>query len=74
MSTHFRCGATWGGLSTCHCAGCCMTFSGLTAFDAHRKGGACLTPGDAKLVDSGRDYVCFGFPGTGDAWWTGGKA
>jgi len=31
----------WGGHGTCHCAKCHRTFTGLTAFDKHRKNGVC---------------------------------
>lgn len=74
MTTHPKCGCTWGGVNTAHCAACCITFSGLTAFDAHRRGGACLTPEKAGLVQTGRDYPCFGYPSTGDSWWGGDAA
>ena len=74
MTIHAKCGATWGGVTTAHCAGCCVTFSGLTAFDAHRKGGTCITPAEAKLVQTGRDYPCFGYPSTGSEWWKDGAA
>lgn len=51
--THGACGATWTGTRAAHCSGCCLTFSGLSLFDAHRKGygerGACTDP--ATLTD-----------------------
>lgn len=65
-----RCEAKWGGMNTAHCCACHLTFTGITAFDAHRKGGHCLSPKAAGLVKTGRDYPCYGFP-TDDAgaWW-----
>lgn len=62
------CGARWGGLNTCHCCSCHLTFTGLTAFDKHRDGKHptgrhCLPPEQVGLEDAGRDYPCMGFPG-----------
>lgn len=31
-----QCGATWPGLSPCHCSACHRTFSGVVLFDKHR--------------------------------------
>ena len=39
-----RCDARWTGQGTCHCAGCHRTFTGVTAFDTHRKNFACVDP------------------------------
>lgn len=38
-----RCGVTWSGFNRSHCGagGCHRTFTGTTAFDAHRRDGAC---------------------------------
>nr|WP_296764137.1 hypothetical protein [Rhodococcus sp. (in: high G+C Gram-positive bacteria)] len=51
-----KCGAIWGGANTCHCAGCHLTFVGITAFDKHRSNeysryphGLCKSPADAGL-------------------------
>jgi hypothetical protein len=67
------CGAKWTGTGRTHCAapGCHRLFSGLTAFDAHRKGGECLLPGDAGLVK--REDGVWAFPSDPDAppWWEG---
>lgn len=57
-----RCRAQWGGLNTCHCAGCHRTFTGITAFDHHRKGGECQHPNDIGLKLTDRKYECFGYP------------
>jgi hypothetical protein len=66
-----RCGKEWGGMRTAHCAACHVTFTGLTAFDAHRKGGKCAQPEDAGLVEAGRAYSCFGAPADPETaeWW-----
>ncbi|MGH3745794.1 MAG: hypothetical protein ACRDT8_00160 [Micromonosporaceae bacterium] len=65
------CTDTWGGTKTAHCAGCCVTFTALTAFDAHRRDWACRRPEDSGLADSGRrtqsGAVIWGWPDTRDA-------
>lgn len=39
QATHPTCGKTFpGGDGSGHCSGCCETFIGLAAFDAHRVG------------------------------------
>lgn len=38
-----------------HCGACHRTFGSVTAFDEHRRGGTCLDPADAGMVD--RDGV-----------------
>ena len=43
-----------------HCRGCCLTLTGLTAFDKHQRGGVCADPADCGLVES-RPGV-WGFP------------
>lgn len=64
-----RCPNRWGGLRTAHCPACHHTFTGLTAFDAHRAGSHandtrhCEPPETVGLVDAGRAYPCWGFPG-----------
>lgn len=66
------CDARWGGYNTSHCSACHQTFTGLTAFDKHRDGNhanstrRCLPPDLVGLIDSGRDYPCWGFPGDPD--------
>lgn len=69
------CTARWSGANTCHCTECHHTFTGITAFDAHRTGShakgtrTCLHPTDVGLVDSNRSYACWGFPGADNDWW-----
>ncbi|MDH6282882.1 hypothetical protein [Prescottella agglutinans] len=58
-----RCKAEWGGMNTGHCTGCHTTFSGITAFDAHRRAYRCLTPEAAGLTLTNRNYPCYGYPG-----------
>lgn len=54
---------------------CHRTFTGITAFDKHRDGSHsastrhCVKPESVGLVDAGRAYPCWGFPGT-DTHWT----
>ena len=43
------CGASWAARTWAHCGGCHATFSGITTFDAHRRGGTCLAPADVGL-------------------------
>lgn len=83
-----RCNAWWTGLNTAHCAACHETFTGITAFDAHRTGShtesgesivdkgrteprgprRCVPPESVGLVDAGRAYPCWGFPGNDNRW------
>ena len=37
----------------CQCRSCGETFSGITAFDKHRKGSFCVEPADVGLEMSG---------------------
>lgn len=56
-----RCGARWSGYITCHAACCHRTFSGVEAFDHHRRGGVCKHPTDVGLtLVAGRAYECWG--------------
>lgn len=58
-----QCGARWGGANTAHCSavGCHLVFSGITAFDAHRRNGRCISPQEAGLIlVGGRPYECWG--------------
>ena len=63
------CNARWGGLRTAHCSACHQTFTTPTAFDLHRSGSHadetrhCISPADVGLVDAGRQYPCWGYPG-----------
>lgn len=65
------CDSRWGGLGRAHGSCCHRTYSGITAFDAHRKGGVCNLPGDVGLVR--RDDGIWGYPADEDAtpWWEG---
>jgi hypothetical protein len=60
------CSSRWAGSVTSHCAGCHLTFTGLTAFDEHRTGShqqrSCLPPEGAGLALTGRLYPCWGLP------------
>jgi hypothetical protein len=59
-----RCGVSFTGHLTCHCAECHLTFTGLDCFDRHRAGSwegrYCRTPAEARLVlDKSRAYECW---------------
>lgn len=60
-----RCGARWSGTRTAHCAGTChLTFNGVSPFEDHRRGGACLPPQQVGMsLIPGRPYDCWGYPG-----------
>ena len=66
------CDARWSGLKTAHCTGCHDTFTVVSAFDKHRSGSHandtrhCVNPETVGLVDAGRAYQCWGFPGRDD--------
>lgn len=71
MTMCTKCLAQWGGMNTCHCTACHQTFSGITAFSAHRLGytegpkrprGGCQTMEDAGLVLADRKYTCYTIP------------
>ena len=65
-----KCSATWGGMNTAHCSGCHTTFTGITAFDAHRRGGECIPAESAGLTLTKRAYPCYGYPSDdSSAWW-----
>jgi hypothetical protein len=72
MGSCARCLARWGGLKTAHCRACGETFTVVAAFDRHRAGSHthderhCLDPAAVGLVDAGRAYPCWGFPGRGE--------
>ena len=63
-AVHTACGKAWSGIKTAHCSACHLTFTTPTAFDKHRRRGACIFPDDAGLVRSSRGYECYGFPGS----------
>ena len=47
------CTARWSGANTCHCTVCHQTFTGITAFDAHRIGS--FTESGETAIDRHRD-------------------
>ena len=68
MGSCARCPARWGGLKTAHCGASGETFTVVAAFDRHRAGSHtldrdCLDPATVGLVDVGRAYPYWGFPG-----------
>jgi hypothetical protein len=73
MGSCARCPARWGGLKTAHCNACHETFTVVAAFDKHRVGSHtddsrhCVHPATVGLVDAGRAYPCWGFPGRDEA-------
>lgn len=58
------CGAWWTGSSPCHCSGCHQNFSGISAFDRHRRGGKCADPDQVGLTPVNRKWEGWGFPGS----------
>ena len=57
------CGIRWAGSGTAHCPTCHRTFSGVTTFDVHRRGGACHDPAGVGLeLLTGRAYDVWGRP------------
>jgi hypothetical protein len=68
-----RCRNEWGGLKTAHCTVCHQTFTTVGAFDKHRDGSHaddtrhCVDPESVGLVNAGRAYPCWGFPGRDEA-------
>jgi hypothetical protein len=47
------CEQRWTGVNVCHCAACHRTFTGVSGFDTHRRGGACTM---LKLFQDARGY------------------
>jgi hypothetical protein len=47
---HGECGRWWTGAERSHASCCHETFSSLSAFDAHRRGGHCNTPTTVGLI------------------------
>ncbi len=69
MSTTTRCPSCtrrWGGLRAAHCPSCHVTFSGVSAFDRHQRGGRCLNPASMGLVNSGEIWT---YPGPNTEIW-----
>lgn len=59
------CVSRWTGLRAGHCAECHRTFSGITAFDAHRSYDHCKDPAAVGLVDRAGIW---GRPGDDTRW------
>lgn len=60
---HGACGSWWTGNERSHCGGCCQTYSSLTSFDRHRKGGHCNDPAAVGLVAREKPYgTLWGLP------------
>lgn len=49
------CDQRWTGMAPCHCSACHLTWSGITLFDRHRRGGACLTPDE--VITQGQELI-----------------
>ncbi len=58
------CGARWSGANACHCGACHQhTFTGVAAFDRHRRRGIRNNPADVGLVRAaGRAFEAWTFP------------
>jgi hypothetical protein len=54
----------WTGLSSAHCSACHITFTGIYAFDMHRRGGRCADPNDIDLVPALKPWSGWSRPGT----------
>lgn len=60
---HGACGRWWTGAERSHCGGCHQTFTGMSAFERHRKGLRCNDPASVGLVARFRPYgVLWGWP------------
>ena len=60
---HGACGSWWTGNERSHASCCCQTFSSLTSFDRHRKGGRCNPPEEVGLVARDKPYgTLWGLP------------
>jgi hypothetical protein len=56
-----RCGTRWNGKGVSHCGACCVTFTGVSTFDLHRRNGRCVHPSTIGLVlVPGRAYEVWG--------------
>lgn len=71
---HAACGCWWTGLGIHHCCGCGRNFTSVSAFDKHRDGSHargtrhCIDPAAVGLVDAGRKFPCWGWPGDDERW------
>lgn len=69
-----RCPTRWSGAKTAHCPTCHETFSGPSAFDQHRTGGACVPADDAVMLKHGlarqerAGYRVWGYAGADERW------
>lgn len=61
------CGEWWTAISAAHCSGCHLTFTSVSGFTLHRKGGKCSVPADLGMVLADRKYPAWAMPGT----WSG---
>lgn len=60
------CDNRWTGLRTCHCSACHRTFTGLSAFDLHRRYDHCADPTNCGLVIvHKRHWTGWGWPDSG---------
>ena len=60
---HGACRRWWTGAERSHASCCHETFSSLSAFEQHRKGGRCNNPADAGLVAREKPYgTLWGWP------------
>jgi hypothetical protein len=67
------CGAQWSGSRTCHCSGCCETFTSTSAFDKHQNRPGvtpiCKDPAESGLVAHEKPWgVVWGLPGGSMDW------
>lgn len=65
----YRCGGCalwWTALGAAHCAGCHETFTSVSGFEKHRRGGQCLTPAEVGLVPADRKWPGWALPGSYD--------
>jgi hypothetical protein len=61
---HGACKQWWTGNERSHASCCCRTFTSLTAFDRHRKGGHCNAPDTVGLIARQKPYgELWGLPG-----------
>lgn len=61
---HGECGKWWTGAERSHASCCHRTFSSLSAFDHHRKGGRCNDPATLGLVARSKPFGdLWGWPG-----------
>jgi hypothetical protein len=60
---HGQCGQWWTGAERSHASCCHRTFSSLSAFDRHRKGGRCNDPAAVGLVPREKPFgTLWGWP------------